>query len=220
METQVLEIERIGIEPKVVSLAEQVKSVEIVNNEQYVGAAEWLKSIALMRREIDSTFDPIITAAHAAHKEAITQKAKIATPLVEAERLLKGRMGAYQVAQEQIRRAEEARLREEARRAEEDRRLAEALEAERNGAHEDAEEIISQPTVVPVVILQRSTPTVQGISSRKTWSFRVVNPALVPREYLKLDDVKIGGYVRAMKEQANITGIEVYSTDSVAVRTR
>lgn len=57
---------------------------------------------------------------------------------------------------------------------------------------------------------------VAGSSKRVTWKFRVTNLALVPREYMILNDVAVGGVVRAMKDQTNIPGIEAYSEEDMS----
>jgi hypothetical protein len=46
---------------------------------------------------------------------------------------------------------------------------------------------------------------------RENWKFRVTNEKLIPREYLKADEIKIGGVVRALKGSTNIPGVEVYN---------
>jgi len=61
---------------------------------------------------------------------------------------------------------------------------------------------------------------VQGISTTKRWSFRITNPALVPREYLTVDEQKIGAVVRALKDQAKIPGVEVFSEDTISAGRR
>jgi len=45
---------------------------------------------------------------------------------------------------------------------------------------------------------------------RKVWKYRIVNEALIPREYLTPDLQKIGSLVRGFKEKFNISGIQVY----------
>jgi hypothetical protein len=45
-----------------------------------------------------------------------------------------------------------------------------------------------------------------------------VDPALVPREYLCVDDKKIAAVVRAMKGDTRIAGIEVYPDTIAASR--
>jgi hypothetical protein len=60
-------------------------------------------------------------------------------------------------------------------------------------------------------VIPKSVPKVAGISMRENWKFRIVNEKLIPREYLKVDDVKIGAIVRALKGATNIPGIEAYN---------
>jgi seryl-tRNA synthetase len=214
---------------RALTIPEQARSIEITSNEDYTRAGELLLIIKDLRKQIDSTFDPIIKKQHEAHKEAVAQKKKVDAPLVEAEGIIKPRIASWNAEQERIRREEEARLREIARKEEEERRLAEALaaeeEAKRNGASREeaaaeVETILNEPVYVAPVIVPKSTPRVQGISTVTRWKFRVVNPTVVPREYLVVDEQKIGGVVRAMKDATNIPGIEVYSEDSISAGRR
>lgn len=48
-----------------------------------------------------------------------------------------------------------------------------------------------------------------GLSTRKHYSFKIVDAALIPREYLIPDEKKIGDVVRAEKMDTNIPGVEV-----------
>ena len=96
--------------------------------------------------------------------------------------------------------------------------MQEALEAEAQGETETADAIINEPAYVPPVVVAKTLPKVAGMSIRENWTFRIVNPNLIPREYLKVDEVKIGGVVRSLKEQCRIPGIEVYKESTVAGR--
>jgi hypothetical protein len=50
--------------------------------------------------------------------------------------------------------------------------------------------------------------------------WRVVNPNLIPRDYMKIDESRINGIVRAMGAATRIAGIEVYEDmPNVSVRT-
>jgi hypothetical protein len=80
-------------------------------------------------------------------------------------------------------------------------------------------ETFKPPLMVEPVILPETTPKVEGISGRQVWKFRIINPALIPREYLIPDERKIGQIVRAMKGETRIPGVEAYAEESVAVRT-
>ena len=72
----------------------------------------------------------------------------------------------------------------------------------------------AQQVVAPV--LQREAPKVSGVNTRKVAKYRVTNPALVPREYLMIDDKKLGGVVRSLKLDARIAGVEVWLEDQIA----
>ena len=208
------------ITERALTVPDQARAVEIRSNEDYVKAGEILLVIKDLRKQIDETFDPIIKKAHEAHKEAVAQKKKVDAPLVEAEGIIKPRIAAWNAEQERIRREEEARLREQARKEEEERRLQEAILAEQNGQTEAAEEIMAAPVQPPPVVVPKTVPKVSGVSMVKQWKFRVVNPALIPREYMVPDETKIGGVVRALKDQAHIPGVEVYSVESVSAGRR
>lgn len=215
-------------------LAAQALAVKVESNEQRVAAAEMGKAIAAMEKEVSATFDPIVDAAHKAHKVAVAKRAEVLEPLQRAKRFLAGCIGGYDQQQERMRQAEEERLRREQREREaqeaarlrkeaEDRQLAEAQAAAEIGDAEMAEAIISAPTVVempppaPVIVPSR-VQAVAGASTRTTWKFRIVNASLVPREYLAVDEVKIGGVVRAMKGATNIPGVEAYPDATTAFR--
>ena len=63
-------------------------------------------------------------------------------------------------------------------------------------------------------------PVAPGASLRDVWEWEVEDEAIIPRQYLKIDDIKINGYVRAMKDQGRIPGVRIYKTVTVASRVR
>jgi hypothetical protein len=173
-----------------------------------------------LRKEIDATFDPIIKKAHEAHKEAVAQKKKVDAPLVEAEGIIKPRIAAWNAEQERLRREEEARLREIARKEEEERQLLAAIDAEQSGDMEESAAIMAEPVYVAPVVIPKTVPKVAGIAMKQVWKFRIVNASIVPREYMTIDEQKIGAVVRALKDQTRIPGIEAYPEDTVAAGRR
>lgn len=156
---------------------DRARGIAIVNHETCVRASELLLDIKALRKEVDAAFDPIITKAHEAHKEACGQKKRAETPLVEAETILKRGLVAYETQQEQIRRDEELRLQDIARKEEEGRRAREAaaLETEANATGDEskraeAAQLISEPVPTPAVYVPPSTPKVSGVSYTDCWS--------------------------------------------------
>ena len=90
--------------------------------------------------------------------------------------------------------------------------------AEQCGNKEEAAAIMEAPVQAAPVVIPKAVPKVTGMSIRDNWKFRVTNEKLIPREYLKVDEVKIGQVVRALKSSANIPGIETYNEGTVSGR--
>lgn len=200
------------VSTKAITIIEQGKTIIINNADSYKAAGETWIAIRGIMKQVDESFDPIISKAHQAHKEAVAQKAKIYDPLKAVYILVKKLMSDWDSKQEALRLAEERRLREIARKAEEERILQEAIEAVANGYEGEAEIILEEPVWVPPIIIEKEVPKVSGGPVYRTiWKFRIKNADLIPKMYMQPDEVKIGGVVRAMKEATNIPGVEVYS---------
>jgi hypothetical protein len=234
MAAQTIPAPEIAIVRQSQDLATQALAVKVANNEQRVTAAEMGMALALMEKKVSEAFDPICDAAHKAWKAATSKRASFLDPLTTAKRHLSAAIGGFDQEQERLRRAVEQRLlheqrareakeAERLRREAEDRQLAEALAATEIGDDDLAEAIVSAAPVVELpppapVIVPTKVQAVAGASTRTTWKFRIVNAALIPREYLAVDEAKIGGVVRAMKEAANIPGIEAYPDATTSFR--
>lgn len=110
-----------------------------------------------------------------------------------------GRRKAQEEA-DRIRRDDAERQAERDRKAqaEQDRILSEAAASE---------SVVVDATPAPI-----EKPKTDGISVREDWGyFEVVNLALVPREFLEIDEKKVFGYGKAMKRDANVPGIRFFS---------
>lgn len=196
---------------KALSIIDQGKAIVIKNSADYITAGELWITIKGIMKQVESSFDPIITKAHQAHKEAVAQKAKIYDPLKAVYVSVKGLMNTYDAEQERIRKDEEKRLQEIARKIEEDRILQEAVQAEVSGDTKEANTIIETPVYVPPVVIPKSVPKMTGGPVFRTiWKYRILNTSAIPRGYLIPDEIKIGQVVRALKRETSIPGIEVY----------
>ena len=186
----------------------------------WTNAGEFLRSIKTVRQRIKDTFDEPINRAHLAHKAMLAAKVEHDEPLKSAEAVVKRKMGDYKAAEERLRQAEERRLREEAQREAEEQRLAEAARLEAEGRKAQADALLEVPVVAPPVVLPTQAPRSEGVSTRKVWKYRIVDPSVIPREWLIPDEKAIGAVVRTRGEAAKgaIPGVEVYSEDSVAVK--
>jgi hypothetical protein len=213
--------EIIEVNTLALSVPDQAKQITaITNNTDYTRAGEILLTIKEIRKKIEATFKPIKQKMDAAKKEVLDQERNADKPLAEAEAYIKPLIAGYLAEQERIRKAEEDRLREIARKEEEQRQFDAALAAEQSGNKEEAEAIMEAPVQAAPVVVPKSVPKVSGVAMTKQWKFRITDPNKIPREYLTVDEQKIGGVVRALKDQCRIPGVEVYSVDSVSAGRR
>ena len=195
----------------------------IVNDDISLNFAnEFLISIKRSRKEINEAFNPIIKKAHEAHKEAIETKKKYEKPLIAAEMIVKPQIAAYFGALARKQREAEiaAEKAEEERRLKEEAQLKTAIEAENKGDFEKRDEIMEDviPETKPVEYVP--APKLAGTSIRKIWKWKLVNLELVPREYLIVNTNAIMASIRENKGATKISGIQIYSEDSVATRVK
>ncbi len=216
------------LEKRVLSLPVQAVEIKVIDQETLSLATNFVLSLKALQKEIDEAFDPIIRAAHKAHKEALDQKKKFELPLLKAEGIVKPKIAAYIQEQERKRKeAERERLRaeQEKRRLEEEalqraleaerRALAEKDEASRKIAQAEAEKILIQAAdeekrIVPASFIPE-VPKTEGLAMRENWDFEVVDEAAIPREYLIPNEVKIRRVVKTLKDKTNIPGIRVFN---------
>lgn len=198
----------------------QARTLQVTDAESYTIAGELWKAGKEVLKAIDDGYDSIIASLHKAHKEAVAKKKSFYEPVENATKYLKSIMSTWDAEQERLRKAEEARLAEIARKQAEEQALLDAIaaeeEAKRNGATQEeaaeaAQSIIDEPVYTPPVVVPKATPKLSGGPVYRTVSkFRITNEALIPRTYLSVDMVKIGGVIRALKGQHGIPGVEYY----------
>lgn len=196
----------------------KAQAIKIVDDTTFKAAGETLRDFKTYQKRVEETFDPLIKAQNDAVKATRAMKARFAGPVEEAELLVKRKLANYQTEQEAKRRAEEAAARERAAKEAEERKLAEAVALDQAGDKQAAEAVLDAPTFVPPPVQTRAAPKVEGVSFKSQWKFEVFDPNIVPRDFLKVDEVKLGQHVRAHKASAvgAIAGVRVWEEKSVA----
>ena len=200
------------------SIVEAAKRHEIVSGESFQKAGDLLKGIVYLLQEVDKTFDESIASAYKAHRDIIKAKKKHATPLAQARDFLRGRIGQYEDDQEQARLQKERELQQKAQKREEQIALEEAAVLEAEGHSEEAQKMIEEPIEAPVVVVKKTVPKVDGISTKHVWKFRIVDADVIPKDYLMPDEKAIGAIVRARKGKVDIPGVKVYKEAVVSTR--
>lgn len=222
------DIEIQDLETEALTLPEKAKQIQIIDADSLHKGNEFIHVCRQLRKKIAETMDPIIKRAYGVHQEALAQKKKLEAPLIQAEDIVGPLIASYKrKIEEEIRAREEEKERkieEERKKKEEALEKAAALEKAGDYGRADeefkkAEEIEEEESLLALEPkFKAKAPETKGTSIRKVWKFRLKNLKLVPREWLKLDEAKIGMAVRSSKGKIEIPGIEIYPEDSISLR--
>lgn len=200
---------------KAEDLSTQVNNFKIVNQEQYNSSGEYLKSIKTAYKQIEDLRMSMTRPLDNSKKRIMDFFRKPLDVLTNAEGVLKRGILMYQRAQEAARVEQERKLQAEAeRKRQEALAKAELARAEGKDAKADKYEDKANGIIVPTL-----APTIQkvaGISTKMVWKFEVIDEALIPREYLTPDLVKIGKVVRATGSTLPIPGVKIYSEELIS----
>lgn len=205
----------------------QARAISINDENSLLKANDFLLEIRELRKEVDSTFKPIIERAHQAHKEALAQKKKYDKPLEEAESITKRVIAVYLSEVERKRkeaiekqRLESLRIQEEIEKKENDRKWR-AEGAVLDGDIEKAKEILNEeiPEIAPATVIP-DAPKLNGTSIKKIWKWEIADGSKIPRVYLIPNDTLITRIVKERKDETEIPGIRVFTEDSVSVRSK
>lgn len=194
---------------KALSAIEQANAFVITTQDEAAFVDTFCVNLKALEKETDLAFDEHIEAAHKAHKSLVAKKKVYAEPIMEARRIAKGKLIAWQDAQAKIAEQNAAIARAEAIKKAETEALARAARAAEFGDDKTADAIISQPVVVEPVRVAAPVKTATVVQTR--WKARVVNPDLIPDEYWVIDEQKINAVARATKGAIKIAGAEIYS---------
>ena len=206
------------LKPEGSALETEAESLTVTDHKSSEHAGLFLKTIVAFRKKVAELCDPVCEAANLAHKAATKLRSTLDAPGHNAEIKVKFKLGTYLDAQEAVRREEEHRRNCEAMKAAQDKAESDAELLDAIGDTEAAEAVMTAPVyVAPVIIAPVAKP--EGISRVQNWKWRVIDASKIPDSYWILDEVKINGVVRAMKEAAPtaIPGIESYDAGTVRV---
>lgn len=199
----------------------------IASPQEYQAVAEDLERVDRFVKRAKPAFDEVCDGAHKAWKSACNLRSLFFAGLEEFSANSRRLLGRYRDQQDRIRRDEERRIQAEERERLEAEQRAEAAALKANGQADLAAAVLNTPIVAPVVTLPTAVPVITGLSYREDWHWRPASGTtandyaqlvkVLPREYLKVDDVKLNGIARNMKGTLKVPGVEFYS-EKVPVR--
>lgn len=196
------------------TIADDARELEIVDEATNSTALSLLSQARKHVRKIDALKKRWLDPLNAQVKLIRGDFDAMAAPAKEADQILARKTSEYRMKVAEAARKEQERL----RRLAEKRQAAAAARAEAKG--------LEAPPVVPIV------PTVAApaktvatdcgakITYRKQGHFEILDPAAVPREYLSVDEKKVGAAVRAgiATPDNPIPGIRIWITEEATVR--
>jgi len=177
----------------VLDLAKMMPAVK--DDEDYAGAGKFIVDAKRLISKIKEAHKPSIQTTHEAHKAAIALCDSHIDPILAALRIVEPL--ALQYKQEKDRMAREQA--ETERREKEAKILAAATQLDDMGFAEEADAMLEEfaaPTRITPVI--STLPKVKGLSTRKHWTFRVVDPRAVKRDFCQPAE----GIIKAAVENA------------------
>jgi hypothetical protein len=210
------------------SLAQRFGSLAITDPATLAQAVEDRSAIAAAVRNVETFFGPFKQMAHRLHAALCEREREILAPLRALDRQRVDAIRDYSVEQDrQLRQREQddaERLRAEAQ----TRAIREAAALEAAGQPTIAEAVLAESIAAPAPVVTHAAPTVEGLKFRKRYLWRYsggpadieTTPAaivartlaIIPREFLVVDEQKISAYARAMRGNGTIPGIEFYDT--------
>lgn len=208
------------IEQEVGHFVDANKAVSVNSNEDLSHAMACIKGIKGLITKVKESFDPIVDHAHKAHKEAIGQRDKYLLPLQVIEKKFKDAILVFNRKME-AEQNERIRLANEqmAKNAEAEKKR---LLAESNKTDDawDAEELKEKAQAIVPVTCEAPSKAIEqeGLSIRRTWKAKVIDPLLIPREYMCVNQSLLNEVAKEYKGQLRVMGVVFYQEESASVR--
>lgn len=93
--TKPAESELVIIETESMDYVSLSQDVDILDQQSLERGVDLVQRIKVLSEDVDETFDPHIAALHKQHKDLLATKKRFVAPLIEAEILLKAKLGNY-----------------------------------------------------------------------------------------------------------------------------
>jgi|GEM_PF-1885597 len=202
------------VETKARTIADEARELQVVDEASNATALEMLTAARGYVKKIDRLkkrwLDPLNKQVKLIRGDFDAMK----SPAQEADQILSRKTSDYRARVKEAQRKEQARLNKLAERRQE----RAAKRAEERG--EDAPPVIPLAPKVEAPAKTVETESGAKVTYRKRTHFEVIDAAQIPREYLSIDEKKIGAAVRAgiATPENPIPGVRIWVTEEPVVR--
>ena len=200
------------------------EATAIASRADYLAVVEVLKAIKAKFKQLDGERHQLKAPTLESGRRIDKFFAAPLDFLVQAERIYKRKLGAYDAVQEQVRIEEQRRLDEIARKAQE-KLQQQAAKAQASNKLEKAEVLLARADAVVAPIVTRDVPKVAGLSSRENWYAECTDLAALvnavaagaaPLSLLMANDKVLGAQARSLKKDFLVPGVRVWMEKSLA----
>jgi len=194
-----------------------IQAIKIKDQESYESVSDIRKAVNAKIKELDVERKKITIPLDQAKKQVMQLFRKPELICKEILQYCDSKMIEWSDLQEKKRKKEQARLNEIA----EKKRIALEAKAERareEGKENKAEQYEEKSAEVIAPVAQESTEKPKGVSYITRWTGAVINPSILPREYMIPDYSKINKICQATKGTLPIQGVKISSSKTVSTR--
>lgn len=210
-----------------VSRIEQAaNAVVIASDADYEKAGALLSGIKAQQKTVKEFFEPLRKTTKAAYDSVLSRRKDMTDPLDKAEKVIKGKMGAYQQEVERRRREQEEKLRRAAE-AEREKAFTAAVAAEAAGDALGAEMAMMDAEVMDdaasVATVHTAAPKVKGISTRTGYGITSIDPDKVPVSVAgvvirPVDEKAVMALIKASNGKIQIPGVTYRETTIISAK--
>jgi hypothetical protein len=186
-----------ALNQKMSALVAKGESIKVCDQMTDLDAKQFELEVKSYEKAVDLYADGDIQDATERLNRLRIAKMKLLQPLVLVRDKVRGIRKAWEEGERRAAEAEEKRLQDEAQKAREKEVNAQLRKGEIG--KREAEQMKLE---VPKVTVKPSIPTMQGVQSRRNWTFEIVDARLIPDRFWVVDSQAIGRMVRETKDKA------------------
>jgi hypothetical protein len=205
-------------EAEMAPVLERAKAFLVTDQHSYEIADSIIAEVRIKVKDRELELGPPKEAATKAWQAMNAIFKKYITDPLEVCKILDRKRYSWKKAEDDRRAREAEELRKAELKRQEEERLELASRMEAAGMKEQAEKVLDAPVAPVDVPAPVRVEKPKGQTYVENWQARVVDAALVPREYLIPDLVALGKFAKLMKGKAAVPGVVFEDVGSVRRR--